>query len=152
MNDKQDGNDHNNIREYVPRELYAHAIQASLDHEHKGDELEKLGKPELAAKEYDKSLHMEEHWIGKGHPIVKEFQEKLHEPTGSWKRAAHRHGADALKASLQHEKAGDLLCKAGDKETAKKEYNTALAIEEHAVGKNHPMVTSLKKKAIIATE
>ena len=137
---------------HVPREVYAHAIQVSLDHETKADELEKLGRPELAAKEYDKSLQMEEQWIGKEHPIVKEFQEKLHEPTGSWKRAAHRHGAEALKASLQHEKAGDFLCKAGDKEKAKMEYNSAVAIEEHVVGKNHPMVTSLKEKAIIATE
>jgi hypothetical protein len=139
------------IKLHGSRELYSRAIQESIDHETKADELEKLGSG-LARMEYEKSLHIEEQWIGKDHPFVKELQEKLHEPTGSWKRAAHRHGAKALKASLQHEKAEDFLLKAGDKEHAHKEYNSALAIEEHVLGKTHPMVTSLKEKIIIARE
>lgn len=146
-----DNNSHKEIKVHIPREVYAHAIEESLDHEAKADELEKLGS-ELASKEYEKSLHMEEQWIGKDHPIIKEYQEKLHQRAGSWKRSAHRPGAEALKASLQHEKAGDFLVKAGDKEHAKMEYNSALAIEEHVLGRNHPMTTSLKEKVIIAME
>ena len=140
------------IQSHIPREAYTHAIKESLDHEAKADELEKLGSEMAATKEYVKSLHMEENCLGKDHPIVKEFQEKLHQPIGSWKRSAHRTGADALKASLEHEKAGDFLIKAGSKEHAKMEYKSALAIEEHVLGKNHPMTASLKEKVIIATE
>ncbi|KAG7367613.1 expressed tetratricopeptide repeat protein [Nitzschia inconspicua] len=137
---------------YVPREQFTHDIQESFDHERKADELERLGKHNLAVREYQKSLELEERCLGKHHPVVEEFRHKLEIPQdgpASWKRTAHRHSAELLTESFQHEREGDILHKLGFDEKAKHEYDRALNIETHVVGKHHPMVIALKEKMIL---
>jgi tetratricopeptide (TPR) repeat protein len=138
------------IKQYIPRQVYAHAVEESLELEKKGDELDKLGRPELAARKYQKSVHLEEEVLGEHHPVVEEFHTKIIN-SEEWKPSLHRVAADALSSSLAHEKEGDKLVKLGQKEKARHEYDVALKIEEKVVGQNHPMVNSLKEKIIINT-
>jgi tetratricopeptide (TPR) repeat protein len=143
---------HPHVHRRVPREVFAHVIQESLDHEKKADELQRLGKLDLAAREYEKSLELEEKCLGKDHPVVRAFRHKLELPSTpetSWKRTAHRPAAEALAESLHHEREGDYLHKLGYNDLAKHEYDMALKIEKHVVGPDHPMVTSLEQKVIL---
>ena len=142
---------HPHVHRRVPREQFTHAMEVSLNHEKKGDELQRLGRIELAAKEYEKSLELEEKYLGKDHPVVEDFRHKLDVPptTAPWKRTAHRPAAELLAESLHHEREGDFLHKLGYDDLARHEYDAALKIEKHVVGAEHPMVTSLEEKIIL---
>lgn len=123
------------LHHYVPHEKYVRVMEESLKHEEKADELQKLGKDSLAAREYQKALQLEERCLGKKHPVVKDLRHSkvdLPKPDGGqmdWKRTAHRPAADALAAALHHEQEGEYLHKLGCQTKALHEYDAALQVE-----------------------
>jgi hypothetical protein len=138
-------------KQYISREKYVAALNLSIQSEKKGDELTKLGRPELAAREYAKSIKIEESLLGKSHPLVEKLRSKLTAKKG-WTKTAQRNEMNALEQSFKHEKRGDYLVKTGQKDSAIREYTASLKIEMTIMGKEHPVVTSLVQKVILATE
>jgi hypothetical protein len=103
----------------APRQKLVHDIQESLDHEMKADQLQRLGKLDLAAREYEKSLHLQERCFGKHHQLVEDFryrkllvlqQGSTTTTTPAWKRSAHRPAADALLISFENTKKKEIIC------------------------------------------
>jgi hypothetical protein len=78
-----------------------------------GDKLSKLGKMELAMREYKKSLKLEEVYLGQHHRIICDYHDKLLEKEGSLKRTSPRLASRAVCMSLAYEKEGDHLRRLG---------------------------------------
>lgn len=128
------------------RSKYAAALVKVLQYEKKGDELFKLGRQELAYREYNKGLKLEEQLFGKSHPVVQELQHKLKSEQTGWKKAAQRVKMVALSQSIKHEKHGDYLFKNEKVSLAAREYEQCLNIEQRILGKDHPLVVALAQK------
>jgi hypothetical protein len=155
MNRQHD--DYNNIEcitsPVTSREDFSVAIRQSIELEKKGDDLKSRGMTHQAMKKYQKSLTIEEHILGKSHPVVSAFYEKLDEvngwatsPTVSSQPVSLRLAAFALEESLELEKEGDRLWKIGKHDLARRKYEMAYSIEIIVVGEHHPMVSSLQEK------
>ena len=139
-------------RRYLERGDYATAIEKSIEYEKKGDKLVKLGRPELAQREYKKTIAIEEAILGDDHPVVNSFREKIStECDDCWQRSTLRKAMEAVYAGLKIEKQGDYLLKNGLTAQAKAEYEKALKIEEAVLGEHHPMTSSMKQKIILST-
>ncbi|KAL3906061.1 MAG: hypothetical protein SGILL_009427 [Bacillariaceae sp.] len=140
-------------RRYLERGEYVTAIERSIEYEKKGDKLIKLGRNELAQREYKKVLVIEEAILGEEHPVVSSFREKIAiEDDHCWQRSTLRKAMDAIYTGLKHEKHGDYLLKNGLTNQAKAEYEKALKIETAVLGEDHPMTSSMKQKIIISTK
>mmetsp|Transcript_31528 Transcript_31528/g.52609 ORF Transcript_31528/g.52609 Transcript_31528/m.52609 type:complete len:176 (-) Transcript_31528:70-597(-) len=140
------------FRTRIARGEYASAIEESVRAERKGDQLTKLGRHDLAAREYQKVIDIETAVLGEHHPIVVSFREKIDSDHGGWQKSSLTKAMEALHQGLKYEKQGDYLRKLGAKEYAKTEYEKALKIEEVVLGEHHPMAVSLKEKIIISTK
>ncbi|KAL3911447.1 MAG: hypothetical protein SGILL_007279 [Bacillariaceae sp.] len=140
-------------RRYLQRGEFVTAIERSIEYEQKGDKLVKLGRNELAQREYKKVLAIEEAILGENHPVVNSFREKIAiEDDHCWQRSTLRKAMDAIYTGLKHEKHGDYLLKNGLTNQAKTEYEKALKIEAAVLGQDHPMTSSMKQKIIISTK
>jgi tetratricopeptide (TPR) repeat protein len=139
------------IGTYIPREKYSAALSKSIELEKNGDKLSKLGKLELAMREYKKSLKLEEVYLGQHHRMISDYHDKLLEKAGSLKRNSQRLTSRALSKSLDIEKEGDQLRRLGRVELAQRRYKKSYTIEKVVLGEEHPMVTSLKTKMIISS-
>ena len=138
------------VRPLIIREQYTAALAKSIELEKNGDRLTKLGRFDLAMKEYNKSIQIEQAYVGQHHPIVSSYQDKLLEKYDSLKRIQQRADSVALSKSLQLEKEGDKLQKQGKNKLAQRKYEKSYTIETAVLGADHPMVSSLEQKIVIS--
>lgn len=124
-------------------------MSKSIELEKNGDKLSKLGKSELAMREYTKSLKIEKAYLGQHHQMVSDYRDKLLEKDGSLKKTSQRLASLALAKSFNFEKEGDQLRRLGRAELAHRKYEKSCNIEKRILGADHPMVTSLQQKMII---
>jgi hypothetical protein len=125
---------------------YATVLEASYKFEQHGDYLQRLGRYDLASREYTKSLHLQQGLFGPYHPIVESFHSKLLKKAGDWRQTAPRPQLKALMNSLQQERHGDYLMKVEYPDKACKAYDSALHVEGDVLGFNHPHVVELLQK------
>lgn len=130
----------------LPRGKSVAVLSKAIQYEKKGDELTKLGKHELAQREYIKGQKIEEQYLGKNHSVVQELKKKIKSEQTTFKSTAQRKTMIALSQSIKHEKKGDYLLKAGRINAAECEYEQCLCIAQRVLGKDHPMVISLAQK------
>jgi hypothetical protein len=123
------------------------ALTKSMQCEKKGDELVKLGRHELAQREYQTSLRFAELCFGRDHVLVSELRNKFElDQSVGWRETAQRETMKELSQSLQHELRGDYLEKAGRPAAAAREYQLSLSIEKRIIGASHPLVGALEAK------
>lgn len=139
------------VRSYISRQKYAAAVTASIQLETKADQLAKLGKWDLAMQQYQKSIDIQEACIGKHHSVVSAYHDKLVAKNGSWKKTTIRPSSVGFLKSFQLEKEGDKLSKLGRPELAGRKYEQSYQLEKSMLGEDHPMVSSLRQKIILAT-
>jgi tetratricopeptide (TPR) repeat protein len=118
-----------NIRHTIFSEAVLEAFQAEL----KGDKLTKLGMDDKAAREYDRTIAIEEEFFGDEHPVVLAFHEKLEREEG-WEKTAIRDATNNLVKAIRYEQAGNKLRKLGQNEKAVREFEKALKIESAILG------------------
>lgn len=101
----------------IPRERYTWAVQRSVEHERNADQLMKLGKPDLAAREYQKALQLEDEWIGRDEPVVVDFHRQYNQMM-------------KVKEADEHERNADKLMKLGKPDLAAAEYQRSLQLHD----------------------
>jgi hypothetical protein len=140
-----------NLQSQIPREKYSAALSKSIKLEMNGDKLSKLGKSELAMREYKKSLKLEEVYLGKHNRMISDYHDKLLEKEGTLKRTSQRLASRSLSKSFDFEREGDKLLRVGRIELAQRKYQKSYTIEKTLLGLDHPMVTSLQRKMITSS-
>ena len=136
------------VKSQIPRVKYSAALSKSIKLEMNGDKLSKLGKSDLAMREYKKSLKLEEVYLGQHIRTMSDYHDKLLEKEGSLKRISQRLASRALSKSFDLEREGDQLLRLGRVELAQRKYQKSYTKEKALLGKDHPMVTSLQLKMI----
>lgn len=139
------------VKSQIPRVKYSEVLSRSIKLEMNGDKLSKLGKSELAMREYKKSLKLEELYLGHHNKMISDYHDKLLEKDGSLKRISQRHTSRALSKSFDFEREGDQLLRLGRVELAHLKYEKSYTIEKALLGEDHPMVTSLQRKMITSS-
>ncbi len=135
---------------YISRQKYAAAVTASIQLETKADQLAKLGKWDLALRQYQKSIDIQEAYIGNHHSVVSACHDKLLAKSGSWKKTSIHPSSVGFLQSFQLEKEADKLSKLGRPELAGRKYEQSYKLEKSILGEDHPMVSSLRQKIILA--
>jgi tetratricopeptide (TPR) repeat protein len=73
-----------------PIKKYLKALKKSIEHETNGDQFKYMGRYDLALKEYQKSLDLEQATIGRDHPVVASLYRKMAgtlKGLGQWERS-----------------------------------------------------------------
>mmetsp|Transcript_26669 Transcript_26669/g.43859 ORF Transcript_26669/g.43859 Transcript_26669/m.43859 type:complete len:164 (-) Transcript_26669:30-521(-) len=137
------------------RQDYVDGVWKFLETEQMADSFMQNGKARKARKKYKKSLLIQEQILGKNHPVVSDFQEKIRDSQMGGMgpgTMTTRWSTMALLESLQMERRGDRLAEMGNYERARKMYERSYTIESIIVGENHPMVLMMHEKmSLIAT-